>query len=120
MAGGAARGAWRGAASYHSALMATSMHGEAKVHIDAPPESVYALVSDVTRMGEWSPECYAADWVDGATGPAVGAKFKGRNKQGFMRWSTTPEVIAADPGREFAFKTRETTWRYQFEPAGTG
>jgi hypothetical protein len=50
----------------------------------------------------------------------VGAKFKGRNKQGFMRWSTKPEVIAAEPGREFAFKTRDTTWRYRFEPAAGG
>ena len=96
------------------------MHGEAKVHIDAPPDAVYALVSDITRMGEWSPECYSAEWVGGATGPAVGAKFKGRNKQGFMRWSTTPEVTAAEPGREFAFKTRDTTWRYQFEAADNG
>ena len=96
------------------------MQGEAKVHIEAPPEAVYEMVSDVTRMGEWSPECISAEWVDGAAGPAVGAKFKGRNKQGWMKWSTKPEVIAADPGHEFAFKTRDTTWRYRFEPTGGG
>ena len=96
------------------------MQGEASVHIDAPPEKVYEMVSDVTRMGEWSPECISAEWVDGATGPAVGAKFKGKNKQGWMRWSTKPEVIAAEPGQEFAFKTRDTTWQYRFEPSGSG
>ena len=99
--------------------------GEATVHIDAPPERVYGMVSDVTRMGEWSPETYECEWVEGATGPAVGAKFKGRNKQGIMKWSTTPEVIAADPGREFAFVTKmggreATRWRYRFEPADGG
>ena len=98
---------------------------EVTVHIEAPPERIYELISDVTRMGEWSPETYAADWVDGATGPAVGAKFKGRNKEGFLRWSTTPEVIAADPGREFAFVTKfgareSTRWRYVMTPSGSG
>jgi uncharacterized protein YndB with AHSA1/START domain len=98
----------------------TSMQGSASVHIEAPPEKVYDLVSNVTRMGEWSPETVSCQWVDGATGPAVGAKFKGRNKAGIMRWSTTPEVTAAEPGREFAFKTSDTNWRYTFEPDGSG
>ena len=96
------------------------MQGEAQIHIDAPAEKVYELISDITRMGEWSPECVRAEWVGGAAGPAVGAKFKGHNKQGWMRWSTTPEVTAADPGKEFAFKTRDTTWRYRFEPSAAG
>jgi uncharacterized protein YndB with AHSA1/START domain len=96
------------------------MKGEASVHVDAPPEKLYALVSDVTRMGEWSPETVSCEWIDGATGPAVGAKFKGRNKDGFMRWSTKPEVTAVEPGREFAFKTSETVWRYVFEPEEGG
>ena len=97
------------------------MQGEATIHIDAPPEVVYDLVSDVTRMGEWSPECVRAEWVDGATGPAVGAKFKGHNKLGrFVKWSTTPEVTVADRGKEFAFRTKETIWRYRFAPAAGG
>jgi uncharacterized protein YndB with AHSA1/START domain len=95
--------------------------GEATIHIDATPEAVYALVSDITRMGEWSPECVKAEWVDGATGPAVGAKFKGHNRTGrFIRWSTTPEIVAVEPGREFSFKTKETIWRYRFVPADGG
>ena len=97
------------------------MQGEASIHVDATPDEVYALVSDVTRMGEWSPECVKAEWIDGATGPAVGAKFKGHNKIGrFMKWSTSPEVTVADPGREFAFRTKETIWRYRLAPAAGG
>ena len=94
--------------------------GEVSEHIDAPPDEVYALVSDVTRMGEWSPETVSCEWVDGATGPAPGAKFKGRNARGWMKWSTTPEVVTAEPGREFAFRTSDTVWRYRLEPENGG
>jgi hypothetical protein len=95
--------------------------GEAAVHVDASPEAVYALVSDVTRMGDWSPETVRCVWVDGATGPAVGAKFKGSNKRGIARWSTTPEVVVADTGREFAFVVDGTTkWSFRCEPDGAG
>ena len=99
--------------------------GEVTVHVDAPPERVYELVSNVTRMGEWSPECYRCEWQGGASGPAVGARFKGWNKQGVIKWSTTAEVKAADPGREFAFSTmggdrEQTRWRYRLEPSGGG
>ncbi len=97
------------------------MQGEATIHIEADPEKVYELVSDITRMGEWSPECVKAEWVDGATGPAVGAKFKGHNRLGrFMRWSTTPEVTEVESGRLFAFRTKETIWRYQLTPVKGG
>jgi uncharacterized protein YndB with AHSA1/START domain len=98
--------------------------GEARVHISAPPEKVYDLVSDVTRMGEWSPETFKCEWIDGATGPAVGARFKGSNKRRLIRWSTKPEVVAADPGREFAFVTKgmgpSTRWSYRFDSAADG
>jgi hypothetical protein len=99
--------------------------GEASIHIDASPEKVYGLVSDVRRMGEWSPECRHCEWLDGATGPAVGARFKGSNRSGFARWSTKPRVVAADEGREFAFATELrgkdlTKWSYRFEPDGDG
>jgi uncharacterized protein YndB with AHSA1/START domain len=47
--------------------------------VNASPETVFAMVSDLTRMGEWSPENQGGQWVKGATGPAVGAQFKGRN-----------------------------------------
>ena len=95
--------------------------GEAHVHVDALPEAVYAVVTDVTRMGEWSPETKQCVWVDGATGPAVGARFKGSNKRGIARWSTTPTVVVADPGREFAFEVHDQTrWVYRCEAEGAG
>jgi uncharacterized protein YndB with AHSA1/START domain len=99
--------------------------GEARLHIDVPPERLYDVVTDVRRMGEWSPECVACDWLEGATGPAVGARFRGRNKHGIARWSTKPEVVTAAPGREFAFVIRHvgrdmTKWTYRFEPADDG
>ena len=99
--------------------------GSATIHIDAPPEKVYALVSDVTRMGEWSPETVKCEWIDGATGPAVGARFKGSNKNGVFRWSTKPKVLVADEGKEFTFVTDLrgkdlTKWTYRFEPDGGG
>ena len=99
--------------------------GSASVHIAAPPEKVYGVVSDVTRMGEWSPETVKCEWLDGATGPAVGARFKGSNKNGVFRWSTKPKVLVADEGREFAFVTEMrgkdlTKWSYRFAPDGDG
>ena len=57
-------------------MAAEGVEGRATVHIDAPPEKVYAMVSDVTRMGEWSPETHTCRWIDGATGPAVAATWK--------------------------------------------
>lgn len=95
--------------------------GEVSVHVDAPPEAVYAAVSDITRMGEWSPETVHCEWLDGATGPAVGARFKGTNKRGIARWTTKPTVTAADPGRLFAFDVApDTRWTYRCEPDGDG
>jgi len=94
---------------------------EAHVHVDALPETVFGVVSDVTRMGEWSPETIKCEWIDGANGPVVGACFKGTNKRGFVKWSTKPTVIVADSGREFAFDVgTETRWTYRFAAEGTG
>lgn len=72
----------------------------------ASPERLYALISDLPRMGEWSPENDGGKWLKGATGPAVGAKFKGKNHHGWRRWSTIATVVTADPGREFAFDVK--------------
>jgi hypothetical protein len=92
----------------------------------APPETVYGLISDITRMGEWSPECKQCEWIDGATGPAVGARFKARNQapKG-APWFNKPVVVAADAGREFAFSRSGPgigayTWHYRLEPIPGG
>ena len=92
--------------------------------IVAKPEVVYDLVADITQMPRYSPENTATEWLDGATGPAVGAKFKGTNKLGKATWSTKPTVTVADRGREFAFKVPGSsgplwTYRFQATPDGT-
>jgi len=95
-------------------------------YIEASPETLYDIVSDVTRTPEMSPEIAECVWLDGATGPAVGARFKARNSVGRgPDWHNTPVVIAADRGREFAFSRTETgagtvEWRYLFSPEGNG
>ena len=64
--------------------------------VRATPQEAYALVSDLPRMGELSPENTGGRWLKGATGPAVGARFKGTNRNGVRRWSTTATVEVAD------------------------
>ena len=95
---------------------------EVSLRIDAPPERLYEIVTDVANMGRLSPECIGGAWQGGATGPAVGATFKGRNKRGIARWSTKNVVVEAEPGKAFAFETQQsgTRWTYRFEPAGDG
>jgi hypothetical protein len=93
--------------------------------VDASPEAAYTLVSDVTRMGQWSPETTACRWLDGGTGPAVGARFRGANQSGWRRWTTTCTVVAADPGRQFAFDVKFgpldiSRWTYEFLPEASG
>ena len=75
------------------------MRGSVTVNVEAPPERIWDLVSDVTRIGRYSPETFEAEWVDGATGPAVGAKFKGhvkRNGVGPVYW-TLCTVTVCEP-----------------------
>jgi uncharacterized protein YndB with AHSA1/START domain len=93
--------------------------------IAAPAEHVWAMVSDLTRMGEWSPENDGAKWLGGSTGPRPGAKFRGTNRSGKRKWSTTGEVVDADPGRRFSFRVtvvglKVAEWIYSFEPTPTG
>lgn len=98
------------------------------VVVDAAPEAIYDLVAEMTRMGEWSPECGRVEWESGSTGPVEGARFVGHNRGGpmnLMRWSRHGTVVSADRGREFAFATEEggregTVWSYRFEPLDGG
>lgn len=87
--------------------------------VAASPEVLYGLVSDVTRTGEWSPVCRACWWDEGA-GPRVGDWFTGRNETPERVWETRSQVVAADPGREFAFlvQGRFVRWGYTMEPHG--
>jgi uncharacterized protein YndB with AHSA1/START domain len=93
--------------------------------IAAPAERVWAMVSDVTRMGEWSPENEGGTWLGDATGPKPGARFRGANRHGNKKWNTVATVVDAEPGRQFSFRVAATglkvaEWRYTFEPTATG
>ena len=95
---------------------------EASLRIAAPADRVYDIITDIAQMGRLSPECTGGKWIGGATGPAVGASFKGSNKRGMARWSTTNKVVAATPGEEFAFETIQsgTRWTYRLQADGDG
>lgn len=96
---------------------------QVSIEIAAAPETVFGLVSDITRMGEWSPETVSAAWLDDATTPAVGARFQGKNKLGRLTWATKPTVTELEPGRSFAFQVPGKggpQWRYEFRPTAGG
>ena len=106
--------------------MQTLDRDEVSTVVAATPAEVYAVVADVTRMAEFSPEVVSCRWLDGATGPAVGARFEAVNASAAgKRWKNRPVVTVAEPGREFAFTRTEPlagtiAWRYRFEPEGAG
>jgi uncharacterized protein YndB with AHSA1/START domain len=93
--------------------------------IGASPETVYAAIADISRMGEWSDECYACEWHEGFDSAAVGATFDGHNRNGDKEWTTQGKVIEADPGRAFAFECsmmdfHYSTWGYRIDPTQAG
>jgi uncharacterized protein YndB with AHSA1/START domain len=104
------------------------VHGSVTVHMSAPPEQIWDLVSDVTSTGRFSPETFEAEWLEGATGPAVGARFRGhvRRNGWWPPYWTRCVVTACEPGREFAFDVEGpggrpvNTWRYRLEESGDG
>ena len=104
---------------------AQPLTGSTSLTIDRPVAEVFAAVTDIERMGEWSPECVACRWADGVDGPAVGAAFSGDNvaKAGpltLKRWTTSSEITGYEPEAVFEFVAEDySTWRYEFT-AGDG
>ncbi|BBY26715.1 SRPBCC family protein [Mycolicibacterium sediminis] len=103
------------------------MKGSATLEMAASPRTVWDVVADVRNTGRFSPEVFDAEWLDGATGPAMGARFRGhvkRNEIGPVYW-TTCRVTACEPGREFGFAVMigdraVNNWHYRFTPKGDG
>ncbi|WP_193048063.1 SRPBCC family protein [Mycolicibacterium baixiangningiae] len=99
------------------------MQGSVSVTMKAPAEQIWNLVADVRNTGRFSPEVMEAEWLDGAAGPAVGARFRGhvrRNEIGPVYW-TTCRVTACETGREFGFEVllgdrAVNNWHYRFTP----
>jgi uncharacterized protein YndB with AHSA1/START domain len=97
------------------------------VHIEASPDAVWRLVSDVTNTSRFNAETFEAEWIDGSTGPGVGARFRGhvkRNGRGPTYW-TRCTVVASEPGAEFSWvvgtpEKHPMTWGYRLAPAGDG
>lgn len=92
------------------------------VTVQASAEEVYDLVSDITRTGEWSPICKACCWDDENSAGQVGAWFTGRNELPHRTWETRSQVVAAEPGREFAWVVggKFVRWGFSMAPADTG
>ena len=105
--------------------MGEPIRASASVEIDAAPDVVWRLVSDITRMGEWSPEVERCAWEVGSTAPVVGAQFRGHNRVGTKSWSTVSEIIESVPGRCLAFAVGgaaqpSSRWRYELTPIDGG
>ncbi|GGF98892.1 polyketide cyclase [Rhodococcoides trifolii] len=98
----------------------TSYEHSDSITIAASPADVYALVSDVTRTGEWSPICEACWWTEGDGG--VGSTFTGRNVTPDRTWETVSTVEAAEPGKRFGWAVAGGVvhWAYILEPADGG
>ncbi|BBX16365.1 cyclase [Mycolicibacterium duvalii] len=93
----------------------------------APADRIWELVANVENIGRFSPETFEAEWLDGAAGPALGARFRGhvrRNEIGPVYW-TTCRVTACAPDREFGFEVlvgdrAVNNWHYRLSPTAAG
>jgi uncharacterized protein YndB with AHSA1/START domain len=100
---------------------------EASVTVAASPEAVWSVISDVRRVGEWSGECAGCVWIEGADAPTSGARFRGRNRRGGVRWTRLNEVVLADRPNRLVWRTvarapylDSTEWRMSLAPDGEG
>ncbi|MBV9319276.1 MAG: SRPBCC family protein [Mycobacterium sp.] len=99
---------------------------QVRTWIAAPPTCVWQLVSDIELMPSMSEELQAVEWLDGASGPAVGARFVGRSRHGALgEWATTSQVIECEPPRVFAWAVENpenptAIWRFRLEPRDGG
>jgi len=116
----AARRRWGSAGS---AAARIPRYVQVEVTTAAVPEAVWAVLADVTRVGEWSHECHTVEWLDGATGAAPGVRFRGWNQSG---WARSCTITVCDPPREFVYHTQggllgdSSEWRFVLEPAADG
>jgi uncharacterized protein YndB with AHSA1/START domain len=99
---------------------------EVRTWIGAPPDRVWELVSDVELMPAMSSELQSVEWLDGANGPAAGARFTGRSKHDAMgEWETTSHVVEFEPGRVFGWAVGDPAspsalWRFRLESKDGG
>jgi Polyketide cyclase / dehydrase and lipid transport len=110
-----------GNGGYCRIVPAPSLSFSESIVIARSPQDLYDMVADITRMGEWSPVCKACWWDEGA-GAQPGAWFTGRNETPERTWETRSQVVAAEPGLQFAFTVfgDRVRWGYTFTPADGG
>ena len=89
------------------------------IDVAAPPAVVYDLLADITRMPDWSPEVTSCAWLGGATQAEPGARFRGRSRKGWRRWSTLSTISEADRPECFGWHVTfaglpVARWRYRF------
>ncbi|MGK5553478.1 SRPBCC family protein [Actinomadura kijaniata] len=99
---------------------------EVETWIDAPPERVWPVVTDVGAMAELSEEVQEVAWLDEGDGPALGRRFTGRNRHAAIgEWTTTSHVVECEEPRVFAWAVEDpdnpsATWRFTLEPRDGG
>ncbi|MGV1003808.1 MAG: SRPBCC family protein [Candidatus Nanopelagicales bacterium] len=99
---------------------------EVSTWIDATPERVWDVASDIHEMAESSQELQRVEWTDGAMGPGLGARFIGYNQHSSLgEWSTVSQVVEYEPMRVFAWAVSDpgnpsATWRLRMAPEGSG
>lgn len=101
----------------------TPLTFSASIVIARPAAELYDMVSDIARMGEWSPVTTKCWWDPGVSGPAAGVWFTGRNESPERDpWETRSQVVAAFPAKEFAFAVGGdwARWGYTFTPVADG
>jgi uncharacterized protein YndB with AHSA1/START domain len=101
--------------------------GSAEVEVAATVQQVWDLLTDLDRCAEWSHETQGGEWLDGATAPAAGTRFRGRNRNGRTRWSRVCEVLAVEAPRTISWRTvptrlyaDSTVWTYELAPTADG
>jgi hypothetical protein len=101
--------------------------GSLTFDVDATPEQIWPVLTDITRAGEWSHENRGGEWLDGATAAVPGARFRGRNRSGRARWSRVCEVLTADAPEVISWRTvpsllypDSTRWTYELAPIEGG
>lgn len=93
--------------------------------INASPAAVYTALTDITRMGEWSPECHRCEWNEGFDGPVLGATYTGHNRNGDFEWTTEAKITELVPDERFYFDAMFgdftfASWGYDIEATEAG
>jgi len=92
---------------------------QAEIEINAPVSKVWGLVSDLSRMPQWSPQCR----VMKPLGPLrPGTRTINLNRRNLLFWPTTSTITEVLPERKLAFRIPLNTsvWSYELEPTATG